>query len=143
MIDGWSIKMAEPRRRRGADPPDDSEDDGDDENDVATTTTPKKRKKRCENLAKRCENSPKRAENDPKTTRKQLKTIRKTYGKLAVLNVSRLRKSTIGLVKRFFVRSFRSVRSTVGSVFLFFQGCLGWRSHTSRWSGGAEPTPHC
>ena len=78
----------------GGVPPDDSEDDGDDENDVARAT-PIKRKKRCENHAKRCENGPKRAENDSKTTRKQPKTIRKTYGKLAVLNVSRLRKSTI------------------------------------------------
>ena len=63
--------------------------------DLAMTTTPKKRKKRCENLAIRCENGPKRDENDPQTIRKQPKTIRKTYGKLAVLNVSRLRKSTI------------------------------------------------
>ena len=75
------------------DPLDDSED-GHDENDVATTKTPKKR---CENLAKRCENDPKRAEDDSKTTRRQPKTIRKTYGKFAVLNVSRLRKSTIDL----------------------------------------------
>ena len=53
------------------------------------------RRRRCQKNEK---NGVKTMQNGAKTVRNEPKTIRKTYGKLAVLNVSRLRKSTIALL---------------------------------------------